>query len=170
MADKRILLVEGKDDEHVFKALFTKHSFPHINSIRQHDGYTRLLEAVPLRLLESDIEALGIVIDANDDLPARWQSVRERLLQGGYQYIPLVPPTSGLIAIPPPDSLLPRVGAWLMPNNILSGTLEDFLRFLVPAGDLLFEHARQSVTAIPNDCLRFRAQHRSKALIHRAVV
>jgi hypothetical protein len=166
MANTRILLVEGQDDEHVFKALFTKHSLPHLNSIQQHGGYGPLLEAIPQRIRESDIEALGIVIDANHDLHARWQSVHERLLKGGYRDIPFVPPIGGLIVNPPRDSLLPRVGAWLMPDNTLPGALEDFLRFLVPAGDPLFEYAEQSVTSIPNDCLRFKAQHRSKALIH----
>jgi hypothetical protein len=163
MANKRILLVEGRDDEHVFKALFKKHSIPHL---QQHDGYGPLLEAVPQRVRESDIGVLGIVIDANDDLAARWQSIRARLLKGGYPAIPLVPPPDGLILNPPDKSLLPRLGAWLMPDNLLPGALEDFLRFLVPAGDALFGYAEQSVDSIPDGCRRFQVQHRSKALIH----
>jgi hypothetical protein len=166
MASKRILLVEGKDDEHVFKALFKKHSLPHLEAIKEHGGYVSLLEAVPQRIRESEIEALGIVIDANDHLHDRWHSVRSRLLKGGYLEIPSNPPSGGLIVNPPSDSLLPRVGAWLMPDNTLPGALEDFLRFLVPAEDPLFEYAEQSVDSIPIECLRFQSQHRSKALIH----
>jgi hypothetical protein len=54
MAGKRVLLVEGKDDEHVFKAIFGQHKLEPPDEIKEHGGITNLLEALPLRLLESD--------------------------------------------------------------------------------------------------------------------
>ena len=61
---------------------------------------------------------------------------------------------------------LPRVGVWIMPNNTLPGMLEDYLCYLVPEGDTLFERARRCVDEIPVEERRFIAAHFTKALIH----
>jgi hypothetical protein len=61
---------------------------------------------------------------------------------------------------------LPRVGVWDMPDNTLPGMLEDYLCFLVPAGDALFERAGRCVAEIPIDERRFAEAHLTKALIH----
>jgi len=79
MATKRILLVEGNDDEHVFKAIFGQHHLPHLDEIKEHGGYTNLIEALPLRLVESDVFALGVVCDADTDLKNRWEIFRNKL-------------------------------------------------------------------------------------------
>ena len=53
-----------------------------------------------------------------------------------------------------------------MPNNTSPGMLEDYLFFLVPAGDPLFERAGRCVEGIPVEERRFTEAHVSKALIH----
>ncbi|HYG36132.1 MAG TPA: DUF3226 domain-containing protein, partial [Clostridia bacterium] len=72
----------------------------------------------------------------------------------------------GTIVVPPPNTLLPRVGLWLMPNNQTNGILEDFLRFLVPTPNPLLEHAQQSIDTIPNGHRSFTTNDEPKALIH----
>ena len=54
----------------------------------------------------------------------------------------------------------------MMPDNQSPGILENFLRFLVPTPNALFEHAVASVNGIPPEELRFRAVDTPKALIH----
>ena len=53
-----------------------------------------------------------------------------------------------------------------MPNNQTSGILEDFLRFLVPQPNILFDHAKASVAAIPEGERRFKQLDEPKAVIH----
>ena len=53
-----------------------------------------------------------------------------------------------------------------MPDNVLPGMLEDYLSFLVPAGDTLLGRARRTIDDIPARDRRFADGHHSKALIH----
>ncbi len=165
MAGKKILLVEGKDDLHVFRALFGKRNLPLLFQIKDHEGWTQLLEAVPVRLKESDVEAVGIVLDADTSLAARWDAISHRLSTAGYAPPPR-PDPQGLVLNPPSNSILPRVGVWLMPNNELPGRLEDFLRCLVPQGDALFAYAETTVDNIPRNLRLFQPVDKPKALIH----
>ncbi len=166
MIPKKILLVEGTDDEHVIKAICGRRGLQKIDEIKPCGGIDRLLEAFPVRLKESDVTALGVVIDADSDLQGRWESLRHLLVQAGYENVCATPLAAGVIIDPPANSLLPRAGLWLMPNNSTAGILEDFLRFLVPTPSPLLQHAEQSLTTIPATELRFTPLARPKALIH----
>lgn len=166
MTGKKILLVEGTDDEHVIKAIFGQRSLQNLDKIEPHGGIEKLLEAFPVRLKESNIESLGVVIDADTDLLARWKSVHNRLVEAGYKNVPTNSVVTGSIIESPANSLLPRVGIWIMPDNNTAGKLEDFLRFLVPNNSLLFKHAQQSIATIPNTDKRFTKNAEPKALIH----
>jgi len=149
MAGKKILLVEGIDDEHVLKHVCGTRGLPRLDEIRSHGGAEQLLESFPVRLKESEIEAIGVVIDADTDLAARWLSLRNRLMQAGYESVPNDPVPAGTVLQPPSGTLLPRVGLWIMPDNQTTGILEDFLRFLVPQGSCLFAHVQASIAGIP---------------------
>ena len=166
MAGKKILLVEGTDDEHVFKHLCGERGVGRLDDIKQHGNDTRLLESLPVRLKESEIEALGVVLDADTNLLGRWDSLRQRLIQAGYGGFPGQPAPEGTILEPPADTLLPRFGVWIMPDNRSTGKLEDFLRYLVPADSRLFEHVEFSVQGIPDGERRFSKPDEIKAMIH----
>ena len=166
MPGKRILLVEGPDDEHVFKALFGQRGMEKLDEIKPQGNVEQLLENFPVRLKESDIAVLGVVLDADTNLAARWDALRHRLKAAGFMVVPDHPSATGTILEPPADSLLPRFGVWIMPNNQTAGILEDFLRFLVPVGNRLFNHAQESVAGIPNEDRRFGPLAEPKVLIH----
>jgi hypothetical protein len=166
MTGKRILLVEGTDDERVVKHVCGARGVQEVDEIKPQGGVEQLLRNFVVRLKESDVEALGVVIDADTDLAARWQSLRDRLTKAGYQSIPDCPAPTGTILLPPADTLLPRVGVWIMPDNQVEGILEDFLRFLVPEGSGLFEHVKSSVASIPEGERRFSQLAEPKAVIH----
>jgi hypothetical protein len=166
MTGKRVLMVEGPDDEHVVKNLCSARTLDKIDHVHPYGGKDPLIEGIPARLKESDLVALGILLDADTDLHARWEAVAHRLRQAGYGHLPAAPTREGLVIEAPENTLLPRVGIWLMPDNQVPGILEDFLRFLVPAGDPLFAHVEQSVDRIPDGQRRFGDLKKPKAKIH----
>ena len=166
MAGQKVLLVEGNDDEHVFKHICGNRGIEHLDEVIAHEGDRDVLEGLSSRLKASNEEGniIGVVLDADTDLDARWQSVRDRFIQAGYQNVPSVPDSNGTIMDPPGDSLLPRTGAWIMPDNRTCGILEHFLSLLVPQPDALFDHANSSVDSIPD--IRFSQNDKPKAVIH----
>jgi hypothetical protein len=164
MAGKRVLMVEGRDDEYVVTKICDQRQ---LGFTAEHSGgKDALLKAISVRLKESDIEALGIMLDADTDVLASWQAVKDRLTASGYQHIPDAPDAEGTVIAAPPATLLPRVGVWLMPNNQVPGILEDFLRFLVPADDALWTLADQAVERIPHEEQRFSDLKKPKACLH----
>lgn len=166
MASRNVLLVEGSDDEHVVKHLCGHHGLPHLDEIVSLGGVEKLLESFPIRLKESDVHALGVLVDADIDLRARWEALRNHLVRAGYPKAPKLPEATGTIWQAPAGTLLPRVGLWLMPDNRTNGILEDFLRFLVPADSPLFAHVEKSVASIPPDECRFSDLAKPKATLH----
>lgn len=167
MTFKKILLVEGKDDEHVLKHISGVRDGPKFDEIVPLKGDTNLLDCIPVRLKSVGNQAIvGIVMDADTDLDGRWRSLRNRLEKLGYTAVPTAPSADGTIIDPPDESLLPRVGIWIMPNNQTQGILEDFLRFLVPAGSQLYDHVAKSIDGIPEGERRFSQLATPKALIH----
>jgi hypothetical protein len=168
MSERQILLVEGPDDEHVIKAICGQRGLPKIKEIHQCQGITQLLESLPVRLKESDIGILGLVVDADENLSSRWDSIKSRLRDAGYTNLPAAPSPTGSVIHPPVDSLLPKVGVWLMPNNLTAGILEDFLKFLVPDmnNNTLFSHAQSAVDNIPASQIKFSLVAKPKVLIH----
>lgn len=166
MIAKNVLLVEGTDDEHVIKHICSNRGRPEIDSIQKYEGVDALLNSFPRRLNETDIGAIGVVVDADTDIVARWQSVRNKLNEAGYENVPEETDANGAILEPPHGSLLPKVGVWIMPNNKTNGILEDFLRFLVPRDSKLIEYVESSVAGIPKNERKFRKVDDQKAFMH----
>ena len=167
MAGRKILLVEGLDDEHVLKHICGNRGIAYLDEVKPHGSVDTLLESIPVRLKAGeDGDIVGVVIDADTDLKARWRSLQDRLINLGYQDVPADPTPDGTILDPPERTLLPRVGIWIMPDNETSGILEDFLRFLVPQEGTLFNHVQSSVATIPEPERRFSRVAEPKAIIH----
>lgn len=170
------LLVEGKNDRHVVWALCELYQVAETfdvivpgeeNEVRngkdERGGVEAVLEDIPIRLKESGLQALGVVIDTDEDIQARWNSVRDRLLKTGYN-VPMQPVYNGFILSLPNR---PRVGVWMMPDNQLPGMLEDFVGYLVPHNDRLKPVAEKTLQSIEKKKLNlYKSAYRSKALIH----
>jgi hypothetical protein len=154
------ILVEGADDKNVLSHLLKHHGLN--PEIKDKDGFSQLLRSLRVELRASDITNLAIVVDADSSLASRWQSLRDTLLNCGYQSIPLVPSLEGTVVVEP-DMLV--LGLWIMPNNRLDGILEHFVAQLIPEHDQLWPKAQADVGAIPvRDCC-FKLQDRPKAEI-----
>jgi len=165
MIKRRTLLVEGVDDLHVMRAILNAHGLEGAAEVIKHDGRTDLLDAVPVRLKESNVEVVGVVFDADESIDASWQAIRNRLIDAGFD-MPAEPVRDGTIVHPPAGQLLPRVGIWLMPNNEQHGVLEHFLQFLIGPDDALHELARTTVRSVVDTDRRFPPQYEIKALMH----
>ena len=59
----------------------------------------------------------------------------------------------------------PRLGFWLMPNNVDSGMLEDFCRELAPADAIAFSE-QCVIQAKEREFATFKDVHQSKAVVH----
>jgi hypothetical protein len=161
----RILLVEGKDDMHVMKKLCEHHEVPECFVIENKEGVTNVLEAFEAEIASPEKDCVGILIDADTDLPARWDSIKSILTRRGYTEMLSSPHPNGTI-INQEDK--PTIGIWLMPNNHLPGELEDFIAFLVPQRESnpLWNYAKQCLDGLPDAEERYPEQDRSKAHVH----
>lgn len=167
MPGGKVLLVEGPDDKHVVIHLCKNMKVPPPDKIKPQEGIQNLLGTLPVELKGSSIEVLGVIVDANSDLSSRWQALRDRLLEAGYFDIPDSPDPAGIILEAPLNSpLLPRFGAWIMPDNQANGTLENFLLSLVPEDSILYHHVDKSINSIPEGERRFSVSDTPKAMIH----
>lgn len=169
LVEGKKLLVEGKNDQHVIWALCNQYQLPKTFSVEvaEEDGTASietLLAGLPARLDEQNLQTLGIVVDADSDLAARWQAIRDKLMKSRYENIPQMPPAEGWVYAVPD---LTKVGVWLMPNNQLSEMLENFVAQLIPFDDVLHPKAEAVLQEIEHECLNCYASiHRPKALIH----
>lgn len=156
------LLVEGNDDQHVIWALCEKFSISKTFDVVDCEGINNLLAQISVRLKQSGITAVGIVIDADTNIANRWDSVKGTLNTLNLN-CPDDLPSQGLIV--ENDEI--KLGVWIMPDNNLNGMLEDFISFLVPQNDQLFPFAIQALQTIEERGLnKYQAIHKSKALIH----
>lgn len=164
MANEKFLLVEGIDDLHVIKHICDNCGITDIK-IRDMNGIDPLLESIEEWLTFGVVgNFIGIVVDADNDLNARWDSIRQRFCRAEYTNIPEKPDPTGTIVTPPENAPLLRVGVWIMPDNKSSGALEDFLFSMVPEADVLLDYARKSVDRLPEK--RFGENDEGKAIIH----
>ena len=145
----RVLLVEGADDEHVVWHLRNRHQAMPEFCIQDKGGIEGLLEDIGLEILDPRRKAVGILVDANDDLNARWSAVANRLREENIE-VPSNPELTGTII----DSN-PRVGIWLMPNNKKPGELENFVSEMIPNDDPVWRLSKNYIDGIPEADRKF---------------
>src|SRR5260370_21874764 len=157
------ILVEGDDDAQVLYHLLKHYKLHEQLTIKKKDGVNTLLATLRTELKGSGVQRLGIVIDADTDIQSRWQSLRSRLIESGYNTIPNAPQSEGTII---QQDEQPIIGVWLMPTNAISGMLEDFISFLVPQGDMLWPIAGSVLEEVIKQDCRFPQTQTVKAHIH----
>ncbi|MDR2813101.1 MAG: hypothetical protein LBB79_00370 [Prevotellaceae bacterium] len=156
------LLVEGNDDRHVMLALRDRHNLPKDFDVIDCGGIDNLEKRIPVTFKVSGIEAVGIIIDADENLQLRWSALRSRLSAAGFD-MPDSLPKAGLIV----ENDLYRAGLWIMPDNNASGMLEDFVSLLIPKNDALLPVVQSTLSSIEAQKLnKYALAHKSKAAIH----
>ena len=164
------LIVEGENDKHIVFALRDKYKLDKNFEIENLKTVEKLLAGISTIIKESNLDVLGIILDADSDLEKRWQEVRAKVEPFGYD-LPAKPDLNGTI-VELSDTSMPyplKIGIWLMPNNQLTGAVEEFLQMLIRERDVLWKEAELIVEKLENEideALRFPTKYRSKALIH----
>ena len=156
----KLLLVEGPDDKHVVGHLHRRLVPDLAFRCTDTGGSDPLLKAISPAMRPEERVALGIVMDANDDLASRWQTIDHRLREENVQ-LPAKPERGGTVI-----SGAPHVGVWLMPNNSTPGELENFVAELVPKHDPVWPLAEQYVDGIPGEHRQFSPRKELRAKLH----
>lgn len=169
---KRRLLVEGPNDlfaiTHLVNQRFASQrcavsAARESVHVQQHGGIENLLKEGVIDGAAKTYERLGIVVDSDGDVQARWKQVAHRLAKAGIA-MPDRAASGGVVV--PGVKTNSKVGVWLMPDNINTGALEIFLLALVSPGDLLWPIADASTTNAENVERRFAANDGMKARLH----
>lgn len=160
------LLVEGSDDQHVIWAICEKYQIVEAFDVVDTGSVSRVLKRLPVDLKDASVGTIGVIVDADQNMQAIWQSLRSRLSPYGYQ-IPDEPDPDGFVHAT--EDIYPRIGIWLMPNNLQSGMLEDFVKLLIRPDDLLGPFVEEILSRIEGQDIPNRYNkdiHREKAFIH----
>ena len=157
---KRILLVEGVDDKHVVLNLLSRHPEMPEFDIRELEGFDRLKDAIGPEIKVSARTALGILADADADPKGRWNAIADRLSKAGVNPGQQIARTGAIVGHQP------RVGVWLMPDNLAPGQLEDFIQRLIPKGDPVWPRARRYIDGIPAADRKFTSKKVLRAQVH----
>ena len=156
---ERLLIVEGVNDRHVVRQIVSRVGSGSGFEIADAGGINSLLESIEARANYTGRVALGIVADANDDINARWQSIRSRMPDR--IDLPERPVAGGLIV-----ESRPRVGVWLMPDNASPGQLEDFVQRMIPTDDTIWPLAERYIDDIPAPDRKFPPSKTSRAKLY----
>lgn len=167
------LITEGHDDGAVINKLVLRRLGLNLAQPPSH----RIVEAPPgeggvdaaIRKFAAAVEArrpkrLGLVIDRDGEAgkPDRWLSVRGVLRGAGLSTDEEPQPLGLRLEVP-----WGRIGVWLMPDNVSPGTLETFLRRLLPAHPSpLWKHAMASTTDAAAQGAPYRQADSEKATLH----
>jgi hypothetical protein len=159
----QVLLVEGIDEGHVISALCQAHQVPETFGLYTCGSDDKVLKRLNALILQPEApKTIGIVLDADQGVDRRWDSVRNKI-KGYRDSFPQSPDVNGTILFL--GDGLPKLGVWLMPNNLNQGMLEDFCLTMIDG---------QSQTYVTNvianaqqaGVCTFKSAHFSKAVAH----
>jgi hypothetical protein len=164
-----VLLVEGNDELRALPELLelTGVPWPRGNEpvhIKQLEGVENILATglIEAEAKASGLLSLGILLDADGDIETRWRRVQERMTES-FSAFPHELEPDGTIFVPDGG---PRVGVWIMPDNVRSGMLETMLLGLRSGAPAVSDYARQAVARARAIGATFRDAHRDKAELH----
>ncbi len=158
-----VLLVEGPNDEHVVKQICNRSGPLPKFKIIAREGIAPLLRSIGGEISVSGSVAVGIVVDANDDLNARWQAIQNRLSEHQIT-LPNTPDPSGTVV--EGGARIPRIGVWLMPDNQSSGELENFIEMMIPDEDAVWPLSKAYIDRIPQRHRKFKEGKTLRACVH----
>ena len=161
----RVLLVEGVDDKHVARHVWQRIEGQPDFCIKEKRGVVQLLDSIDTEIQTSGLQAMGILVDANEDVAARWNAVKDRLAPAKVD-LPDSPVPSGTIIDGRPHDGIPRVGVWLMPDNTAPGELEGFVAKMIPDCDPVWPLAQGYIAGIPCAERKFIPKKQRRAEVH----
>jgi hypothetical protein len=119
------LHVEGTDDQNSLVHLLRRNGIAYdpdkfenspaeLPKFIKLESVEKLIDGIETTVKASTNRIVGFLLDADEPLLSRWESVSQRLSNVGVDNLPKVPPATGFIG----ESSLykARVGVWLMPE------------------------------------------------------
>ena len=167
-----LLVVEGPNDKAVIEQIVKQYNKAAIGQITKQDktvldfeiksagGIDEILGstdgdplgAIRIDIVEPNLKIYGIVVDADQNLESRWQSLKCCTALAGVQ-LPNAPVPEGTIV----ETVgKPKVGVWLMPDNVKPGELEDFVADMIPNDDPVWPRSQCYIDGIPHDQRKFK--------------
>ncbi len=134
ISSKKLLLVEGKDEENFFQALLSIMAYDNkiqVIGVSGKGNFSSKFNTLVKAPNFSDVESIGFVRDADNNAKSAFESICSVLRTKNY----VAPISSGLYS-----NGNPRIGVFIMPDNKSCGMLEDL--------------CLQSIKNLPiNDCI-----------------
>lgn len=178
---ERLLLTEGRDDEHILRNLLLHRKIPVLTAdqrlspptnaieVKGFTGYDQLARSISKEAsTRSNLSFVGVVADFDTAEQQRWASLCRKLERAFSVDFPASPPNDGFQT---KNSDGVTVGVWLMPDNRTNGAIEHFYKGLIRSGNTLLDHAHGVVDSLPEK--PFMTAHpdaadayREKAIIH----
>lgn len=177
-----LLVVEGPNDKAVIEQIVKQYNKAAIGQITEQDNtvldfeiksaggideilgstYGDPLGAIRIDIVEPNLKIYGIVVDADQNLESRWQSLKRCIAQVGVQ-LPNAPDPQGTIV----ETVgKPKVGVWLMPDNTNPGELEDFVAEMIPDNDPVWPMSQCYIDKIPENDRKFSNKKDQRAKVH----
>ena len=160
--ERQVIVVEGVNDKHVITHLLDRSGRAARVEVIDHDGLDKLLGGIRALVGSAENRVIGIIVDANDKPLNRKQAVIGQLSRSGVE-VPEDLDSNGTI-IPETDTL-PRIGIWMMPDNVSTGELEHFVAAMIPDDDPIWPRAEAYIEGIPAVHRAFRPQKETRAKV-----
>lgn len=126
-----VLVVEGSDEQYFFNAWMANLNHADNIDICRRRGSSAAISAFRSALKVADRKAVGLIVDADLDLIARWSDIAIELSKQ-YKNIPAAPDARGTILSREGG---PNAGIWIMPDNRRAGEFEHFLTGAIRLND-----------------------------------
>lgn len=193
----KLILVEGSSDAHVVSKLSftdltiikdgsedksneklednkkdeTEISADRSGVIKVAGNNVELLKLIPSEVNRPEIEVLGIITDANDDIYARCDSIKHRLSVAGINLATEFPKYEGtiencIVAFDGENERTIRIGIWIMPDNQSNGELEDFIAEMIPKNDSVWPRSQNYIDDIPQKDRDFKDKKITRAKVY----
>lgn len=176
---RQVLLVEGATDKYFFEVLLQQNGLDRVEIFPPKDGGARsdgvnnlLTTAIPKHIKEIErgaIERLGIIADADNDFPQRYQEIISQLQD--FTLINGTQNDKGFI-FKRDDAPNLVIGVWIMPNCADIGALENFLLDTIQDTKrlALLQQAQANIEQVKNDDqfkdIRFNDTHQPKVQLN----
>ncbi|MFW5764028.1 MAG: DUF3226 domain-containing protein [Coleofasciculus sp.] len=119
-------------------------------------------DVISTELKGSGLTTLGLIVDADDNLSARWDSIRNACLKSMHDFPEQLPETGLIYSI---GGI--KFGVWIMPDNQKRGMLETFLAYMIPnESEPFWQYAQDVVTEAKHRGVPFIDAHFDKANIY----
>ncbi len=170
---KQHLYVEGKDYFFIGKLCETHFPIPKGFSedtkkqfLKGGGGYNDVLPRFINSLDTSDLENIGLIVDADfGSVQKRFSEIikglSKKLNRDFSKYA--LNTEGGIIE----EEGLPKIGIWLMPDNVNNGYLEYFIEQLIDSQDIILREAKSTVDFLmTKDYCPFTDFKKQKAIVH----